>query len=108
MYPPQHLGGYELMWRSWVAHLRARGPEVRVLTSDWRQPGADSSLPEDHDVHRDLRWYWHDHRFPRMGPAARLALERHNAAVLDRSLAEFAPDAVCWWAMGGMSLSLIE
>ena len=57
---------------------------------------------------RALRWYWRDHSFPRMGWRERVALERHNAAVMDSQLATFGPDAVCWWAMGGMSLSLIE
>ena len=108
MYPPQHLGGYELMWRSSVAHLRALGHDVRVLTTDWRQRHADASVEEDADVHRELRWYWHDHRFPRIGPRARALLERHNATVLDTHLEGFRPDVVCWWAMGGMSLSLIE
>ena len=68
------------MWRSAVAHHRAAGHEVRVLTTDWREPYVDASTPEDDDVHRELRWYWHDHDFPRMGPRARLALERHNAS----------------------------
>jgi glycosyltransferase involved in cell wall biosynthesis len=107
MYPPHHLGGYELMWRAAVAHHRAAGHEVRVLTTDWREPYVDASTPEDEDVHRELRWYWHDHDFPRLGPRARLALERHNARTLDRHIAQFVPDVVCWWAMGGMSLSLI-
>ena len=108
LYPPHHLGGYELMWRSAVAHHRAAGHEVRVLTTNWREPYVDESTPEDADVHRELRWYWHDHDFPRLGPGARLTLERHNAAVLDRHVADFRPDVVGWWAMGGMSLSLIE
>ena len=108
MYPPEHLGGYELMWRASVAHQRERGHEVRVLTTDWRQPGADASMPEDADVHRLLRWYWHDHRFPRISPRSRLALERHNVGVLEEQIEGFRPEAVCWWAMGGMSLSLIE
>ena len=108
LYPPHHLGGYELMWRSAVAHHRRAGHEVRVLTTGWRERYVDPSTPEDEDVHRELRWYWHDHDFPRLGPRARLALERNNAAVLDRHLADFAPDAVGWWAMGGMSLSMIE
>ncbi len=108
MYPPHHLGGYELMWRSAVAHHRATGNEVRVLTTDWHEPYVDASTPEDEDVHRELRWYWHDHDFPRMGPRARLALERHNATTLDRHIGQFVPDVVCWWAMGGMSLSLID
>lgn len=107
LYPPHHLGGYELMWRSAVNRLREHGHEVRVLTTDWREPSADPSIPEDDDVHRELRWYWHDHAFPRMGPVAVAGLERHNARTLDRHLEEFRPDAVSWWAMGGMSLSLI-
>lgn len=108
MYPPHHLGGYELMWRSAVEHHRAAGHELRVLTTDWRERYVDASTPESADVHRELRWYWHDHAFPRLGPLARRELERHNAAVLDRHLSELEPDAVSWWAMGGMSLSLIE
>jgi len=108
MYPPHHLGGYELMWRSAVAWLRGRGHEVRVLTTDYRAPEPDPSMPQDQDVHRDLRWYWHDHGFPRLGPLAVARLERHNARVLDRHLADLGAEAVSWWAMGGMSLSLIE
>src|SRR4051794_28051930 len=108
MYPPHHLGGYELMWQSAVGHLREWGHEVRVLTSDYRGEAVDPSTPANAEVFRDLRWYWRDHAFPRLGPAGRLALERHNARVLRRHVEEFRPHAVSWWAMGGMSLSLIE
>jgi glycogen synthase len=108
MYPPHHLGGYELMWRSAVQHLRAHGHEVRVLTTDYRAASPDGAIPEDPDVHRELRWYWRDHEFPRRSPRQRLALERHNLTTLDGHLRELAPDVVNWWAMGGMSLSLIE
>ncbi|MEJ7817766.1 MAG: hypothetical protein WKF49_03730 [Thermoleophilaceae bacterium] len=100
MYPPHHLGGYELMWRSAVAHHRAAGHDVRVLTTDWHEHYVDASTPEDADVHRELRWYWHDHDFPRLGPLARRALESHNAGVLDRHLDEFRPHALRWWAPG--------
>jgi glycosyltransferase involved in cell wall biosynthesis len=105
MYPPHHLGGYELVWQGAVAHLRSRGHEVRVLTTVHRQPGVERA--DEPDVHRDLRWYWRDHEFPRLSAAARLALERHNAGVFDRHIAAFSPDVVAWWAMGGMSLSLL-
>ncbi len=104
MYPPQHLGGYELVWQGAVRHLRASGHDVRVLTTDVRFGAA---AEEDGDVHRDLRWYWRDHAWPRMGPRARLAVERHNARTFDRHVAEHRPDVVTWWAMGGMSLSLL-
>jgi glycogen(starch) synthase len=106
MYPPHHLGGYELVWRSAVRHLRSRGHEVRVLTTDFRL--RDPAGDEDPDVHRELRWWWHDHAFPRYGLRERFARERHNAHVLGRHLEQDRPDVVSWWAMGGMSLSLIE
>jgi glycogen(starch) synthase len=106
MYPPHHLGGYELVWQSAVRSLRAQGHQVRVLTTDATLPSP--SEPEDDDVHRELRWWWRDHAFPRFSPAARVAVERHNARVLARHLEELRPDVVAWWSMGGMSLSLIE
>jgi glycosyltransferase involved in cell wall biosynthesis len=108
MYPPHHLGGYELMWRSAVGFLRERGHEVRVLATDHREAQPDPAIAEDADVHRELRWYWREHDFPRLSPPALLRLERGNGAVLQRHVEEFRPDAVSWWAMGGMSLSLIE
>lgn len=108
MYPPHHLGGYELMWRAGVEALRSRGHEVRVLTTDYRSPGPDPATPDDPGVRRDLRWYWRDHEFPRLSLRERLGLERHNRRILERELGELRPDVVSWWAMGGMSLSLIE
>lgn len=107
LYPPYHLGGYELVWQTAVRALRDAGHDVRVLTTAERL-GRTPGAPEDPGVHRDLRWYWRDHEFPRLPLLARLGLERHNRAVLRRHLADQRPDVVSWWAMGGMSLSLIE
>jgi len=108
LYPPHHFGGYELIWRGAVEHLRDAGHEVRILTTDHRVDSPDPAVPEDPDCHRELHWYWRDHAFPRLSVPARLRLERHNARVLARHLEEWPPDLVAWWAMGGMSLSLIE
>jgi glycosyltransferase involved in cell wall biosynthesis len=109
MYPPHDLGGgYEITWRSSVLHLRARGHEVRVLTTDYRAPGLDRGFELEEDVHRELRWYWRDHAFPRYPLRERIAIERHNESVLERHLGAFEPDVVAWWAMGGMSLTLVE
>ena len=105
MYPPQHLGGYELVWRSAMRHLRAAGHELRVLTTDLRL-GRDE--PDDPGTHRELRWYWREGGYPGVGYRERVRLERHNHAVLRRHLAALRPDVVTWWSMGGMSLSLIE
>ncbi len=108
MYPPAHLGGYEVVWQDVMRRARAVGHTVRVLASDHR---SHVGIPEeDPDVHRTLRWYWDWDRyeFTRLSARQRLTLERHNAAELDRHLADFEPDVVSWWAMGGMSLSLVE
>ena len=106
MYPPHHLGGYELLWQAGVGALRADGHEVRVLTTDHCEHA--TSGDDDPDVHRELRWYWRDHDFPRLSLRERYALERHNRRVWERHVAEHRPHTVSWWAMGGMSLALIE
>lgn len=108
MYPPHHLGGYELTWRSAVEHLRSAGHEVHVLTTDYTHPSPDPDIPEDPSVRRDLRWYWYDHDFPPLTLRERVRLERHNRDVLALELRQHRPDVVNWWAMGGMSLSLIQ
>jgi glycogen(starch) synthase len=110
MYPPQHVGGYELMWEAAMVHARASGHRVRVLASDYRhRDGGDR--PETHpDVYRTLRWYWDLDRyeFPRLNPLQRLAVERHNGSELTSHLRDFRPDVVSWWSMNCMSLGLIE
>lgn len=107
-YPPHQLGGYEIIWRGVMRQLRAEGHAVRILTTEYRRPGARPGEPEDPDVHRELDWYWREHEWRSLSPLARLRLERHNAAVLDRHLSEFRPDAITWWPVGGLSLGLIE
>lgn len=96
------------MWRSSVTQLRRRGHEVRVLTTDYHAPDPDPDVPEDADVHRELRWYWRDHAWPRLSLRERWRLERHNLETLERHLRDLRPDVIAWWAMGGMSMSLIE
>jgi glycosyltransferase involved in cell wall biosynthesis len=108
LYPPHHLGGYELVHRGVDRRLRDAEADVRVLVTDHREPGADArGLPDDPGVHRELRWYWRDHAFPALTPRQTIALERHNHGVLRRHLAAHRPDVVVFWAMGGMSLSLV-
>ena len=107
MYPPHHLGGAEIHWQSAVESLKRDGHSVDVLTTDFRLPDADATL-EDGSVRRQLRWYWHDHAFPRVSLRERIAIERHNHARFEALLDELEPDLILWWAMGGMSLGLIE
>lgn len=105
-YPPHHLGGYEVIADGVTAELRHQGEQIRVLTSDHRDPKVTD--PDPPEIYRQLRWYWHNHMWPEMSGSMRLALERHNARVFDRHVKEFKPDVIAWWALGGMSLSLLE
>ena len=102
LYPPQHLGGYELMWQAAVEGLRARGHEVHVLTTDTLFREAPDTEP---DIHRTLRWYWRDHRFPRFTPITVRRIERHNRLHFVDAVRD--ADLVSFWSMGGMSLSLL-
>ena len=105
-YPPHHLGGYEVIQRGVDRQLRADGDAVVVLTTDYRRAGATE--PDDGDVRRELRSYWRDHEWPAMSLGAAAALERHNARVFDDLLETFRPAVVAWWALGGLSLGLLE
>jgi glycosyltransferase involved in cell wall biosynthesis len=108
-YPPWSTGGYEITWAGTVQALRGAGHPTRVLTT--LPDPTDRAVTGDTvpaDVHRQLGWYWRSHSFPSRGLADCLALERRNAAVLRAHLREFAPEVIMWWAMGGMSLSLLE
>ena len=108
MYPPHHLGGYELTWRSSVEQLRAGGHEVAVLTTGFRRDDPDPAFPEDPQVTAGCAGTGTTTSSPGMWLGDRLALERHNKATLAKELDACRPDVVCWWAMGGMSLALIE
>jgi glycogen synthase len=107
LYPPHHFGGYEIVWQSAVEHLRARGHDVRVLTTDTRTGSPEAE--DEEDVHRELRWTDLRDRPPeRLSLRGRLGLARHNHSTLARHLDEFRPQVVCWWAMGGLTLGLLE
>src|SRR5579884_3364944 len=106
VYPPHHLGGYELIWQGLMRYLREQGHQVRVVCTDYLAPGVAADAGGEPEVHRELGWYWRDHEWLDLSPWQRLGLERRNAQILDRHLREFDPDVITWWAVGGMSLSL--
>ncbi len=107
-YPPWSAGGYEVIFSAAVRAFRDAGHPTRVLTTGPDPTDLVADPPDEPDVHRDLRWYWREHHFPELGTGHALKLERENARALGRHLGEFSPHVVVWWAMGGMSLSLIE
>lgn len=108
MYPPHHLGGYELSCRDVLDRLRARGHDVTVLTTTMRVAGVDDEPDErSNGVHRELRFYWDDHRLLTPPLHRRVAIERANHATLARVIDGARPDVVSVWNMGAMSLGLL-
>ncbi|MBX3748932.1 MAG: glycosyltransferase family 4 protein [Opitutaceae bacterium] len=102
LYPPHAIGGYEERCRQVTDALRDRGHEVRVLTSTH-----GLAAPADEGrVHRRLRihgFFGH----PWLGIRRLYGLEAHNHAVLRAALADFAPDVVHVWNLGGLSKALM-
>jgi glycosyltransferase involved in cell wall biosynthesis len=103
LYPPHHLGGYEMACKEMVRGITARGHEVRVLTSSY---GLEKAATEG-EVYR---WLSTDlGREPK--PLARRALELlgkelRNQRAFKRAVKEFGPDLVYFWNMANVSVSL--
>ena len=104
LYPPHAIGGYEERCRRVIDGLRARGHEVRVLTSDHKVASVTVLHPPSDPPHvaRVFRIHgFFDH--PWLAPHKLFGLEKHNHAVLRAELAAFAPDVVHVWNLGGLS-----
>lgn len=108
MYPPHHLGGYELSCQDTVEYFLARNHETAVLTSNIRMPGVADEDPSDHAIWRDLHTYWNDHRIVSPAILERLAIERHNHRVLWERIRSFRPDVISVWNMGAVGLGLLK
>lgn len=108
MYPPHHLGGYELSCMDVMDRMRARGHEVTVLTTTMQVPGVETPPDERaRGIRRDLDFYWQDHRLLSPPPLQRLQIERSNQKALHAALKATRPDVVSVWNMGAMSLGLL-
>ena len=97
LYPPQHVGGYEIGCRDVVEKLRARGHAVRVLTSSFRN-GKTENPADETGIERVLQFQ----------AAADDAPHSKNAecAKLVSSVKSFSPDVVYFWNQAGLSLWL--
>ena len=97
LYPPHHVGGYELGCRDVVEKLRARGHAVQVLTSSFRKAGASNPLAEA-AVWRTLQF--------NTDAASPPYDKRSECRLLARAIRQFIPDVVYFWNQAGLSLWL--
>jgi len=89
LYPPHHIGGYELGCRDVVGMLRTCGHTVRVLTSAFRHD--DRPLVET-DVERSLRF-----------TAASVPRDKRvECRKLADAMRRFSPDVVYFWNQAGL------
>lgn len=104
LYPPHAIGGYEERCRRVIDGLRARGHEVRVLTSNHVVASVASAPPPADPPH--VARVFRIHGFfghPWLPPHKLYGLEKHNHAALRAELSAFAPDVVHVWNLGGLS-----
>ncbi|MGH6690856.1 MAG: hypothetical protein ACREF4_09290, partial [Gammaproteobacteria bacterium] len=104
LYPPHHIGGYELSCRAVVDTLATRGHDVHVLTSDHRRE--HQAWEPEPNVRRSLKingFYGH----PWLPIWRLVGLERHNNRVLRDVIAVVRPEVIFIWAMGGLSKSML-
>lgn len=106
LYPPDVTGGYELGCTQAVEALRAKGHEVRVITSRPRVP-----VSSDPYVSRTLKLVdaWSDYAFTHNAPITNyleqsesLRVSAANVHALTTEIASFRPDVVYAWMLVGI------
>jgi glycogen(starch) synthase len=103
LYPPHHIGGFELGCRDVVCGLNKLGCETHVLTSDRRR--TDPTGFEDESIERALAWMW---KYPEEMPIRRLyRLVRRDLGVLRNAIREFRPDRVLVFNTTGIQKCLL-
>ncbi|HWD20894.1 MAG TPA: glycosyltransferase family 4 protein [Verrucomicrobiae bacterium] len=100
LYPPHHIGGYELYCRRMVEALRAQGHTTHVLTSDHGSSEGCPGLQRALRIHGLFGHPWLP--LPRL-----LQLERHNNRVLQNAIRDLRPDVVFGWNFSGLSKSML-
>ena len=103
LYPPHSIGGYEERCLTVTEGLKSLGHDVCVLTSHHGLPGP---TVDDQGIRRQLRvhgFFGH----PWLGMKQLYQLEKHNHAALKAAIADFQPDIVHVWNLGGISKTLI-
>lgn len=92
LYPPQHIGGYELGCRDVVEKLSQRGHDVRVLTSTFCNR-KNESIHEPH-VERTLQF--------NISPSDPAHDKRIECKKFTEAVNRFAPDIVYFWNQAGL------
>ena len=96
LYPPYHLGGYELRSQDVTERLQARGHEVHVITSAY---GVGKPCAED-KIARVL------HLEPSKDMLQRLQWDAHDLRFIAQTLGEYQPDIIYLWHMAELARTI--
>ncbi|HUL51445.1 MAG TPA: glycosyltransferase family 4 protein [Candidatus Nitrosotalea sp.] len=103
LFPPHHAGTYDLRCQAVAELLRLRGHVFRILTSNH---GLNTEQ-RDGEIERRLFLNGMFGHPPVTAFRALQSLETHNNAALHEAIADFQPDILYVWSLGGLSKSLI-
>ncbi|MBK8915164.1 MAG: glycosyltransferase [Phycisphaerales bacterium] len=110
LFPPAHIGGYELRCAEVADRWARRGHTVRVLTSNFPgHPSASAATPQQSavEVHRTLGIGWGP-PYPSDSLVEMLRAEAADRTALSAELRRFAPDVVSLWGMEFASQPLVH
>ncbi|MEA3335281.1 MAG: glycosyltransferase family 4 protein [Chloroflexota bacterium] len=97
LYPPAHLGGWELMCRDIAGAFIDRGHQVEVLTSRFQKEMIEQ---DDPNIHRELYLESDVHHYNPVDYFLQSQRnDERNFETLTRNIQDFQPDAVVVWGM---------
>ena len=104
LYPPYHIGGYELGCKEIADGLRRRGHEIEILTSNYRF----NDEIEESKIHR-LLWadFGSKNNLDYNESINSSAYRKKNRDTLNKFLNEFKPDAIYLWNLQGFHPDLV-
>lgn len=98
LFPPHHIGGYELVCQRTAEALRQRGHEIHVLTSSF---GGHTEMDDEPYVRRLLSCAY---RLPDFFPDASPQQAEENGRILLQEIRRLQPEVVMLWDTHGIGL----
>ena len=104
LYPPQHIGGYEIGCKDMVESLQQRGHAVEVLTSTYQVSRPQSQA----GIHRLIEFTPTIQSIPGLRALPQIIKRETTSHRYMRQVCRrFQPDIVYFWNMSQISLSLV-
>jgi glycosyltransferase involved in cell wall biosynthesis len=107
LFPPSHIGGYELACRDTVDLLAANGNECHVLTSDFGAEGASASdMNTTYPIEREMLLHHNWDSRHTVAPFQRV--QQDNLECLREAIARVRPQVIYIWNLYGLGWKLLE